>query len=86
MGKFYVGEFIDDDQRTGLRTQILRFLPSEFVIHRKAIFPHTIQLLHQECPSALMTYVDPSSSFDPSMLLKIIKENNLFIFRSQFCR
>ena len=25
-----------------------------------------------------MTYVDPSSSFDPSMLLKIIKENNLF--------
>lgn len=78
MGKFYVGEFIDDDQRTGLRTQLLRFVPTEFIIHKKAILPHTIQLLHQECPSAMMTYVDPCSSFDSSLLSKLINEHKLF--------
>lgn len=78
LGKFYLGEFIDDDQRTGLRTQILRFEPTEYIIHKKALLPHTIQLLHQECPTAMMTYVDPTSSFDPSCLMKLIKEIDPF--------
>ena len=64
MGKFYIGEFLDDDQRTALRTQLLRFAPTEFILHKKAVLPHTIQLLHQECSSALISYVDPTSSLE----------------------
>ena len=37
LGKFYLGQFVDDDQRTGLRTQLLRFDPTEFVIHKLSL-------------------------------------------------
>lgn len=78
MGKFYIGEFMDDDQRTALRTQLLRFAPTEFILHKKALLPHTIQLLHQECSSALMTFVDPTSSFAASNLSPFIQKNHVF--------
>ena len=78
MGKFYIGEFLDDDQRTALRTQLLRFAPTEFILHKKAVLPHTIQLLHQECSSALISYVDPTSSFAASNLTPFIQQNHVF--------
>lgn len=78
MGKFYIGEFLDDDQRTALRTQLLRFAPTEFILHKKAVLPHTIQLLHQECSSALITFVDPTSSFAASNLTPFIQQNHVF--------
>lgn len=77
-GTFHLGQFIDDDQRTGLRTQLLRFNPTEFVIHKQALLPHTLQLIHQECPLALMTYVDPNSSFSVKDLTKLVKQTRVF--------
>ena len=78
LGKFYLGQFVDDDQRTGLRTQLLRFDPTEFVIHKKRLLPHTIQLIHQECPLAMMSYVDPSSDCSPSSLISLVQQYSLF--------
>ena len=78
LGKFYLGQFIDDDQRTGLRTQLLRFDPTEFVIHKKMLLPHTIQLIHQECPLAMMSYVDPSSVCSPKNLIDLVNQYSLF--------
>ena len=78
LGKFYLGQFVDDDQRTGLRTQLLRFAPTEFVIHKKHLLPHTIQLIRQECPLAMMSYVDPSSDCSSSNLLTLVQQYSLF--------
>ncbi|CBK24521.2 uncharacterized protein [Blastocystis hominis] len=77
-GDFYLGQFIDDDQRTALRTQLLRFLPTEFILHKNALHSRTIQLLRRECPSAMLSFVDPQSSFEPQHLLRLVKQNNLF--------
>ena len=77
-GDFFLGQFVDDDQRTALRTQLLRFLPTEFILHKNALHSRTIQLLRRECPSAMLTFVDPQSSFEPQRLLQLVKENNLF--------
>ena len=77
-GKFYLGQFVDDDQRTGLRTQLLRFDPTEFVVHRKKLLPYTLQLIHQECPLALLSYVDPASVCSPDTLVSLVNQNHLF--------
>ena len=77
-GDFFLGQFVDDDQRTALRTQLLRFLPTEFILHKNALHSRTIQLLRRECPSAMLTFVDPQSSFEPQRLPQLVKENNLF--------
>ena len=78
LGTFHLGQFIDDDQRTGLRTQLLRFNPTEFVIHKNALLPHTLQLIHQECPLALLSYVDPNSSFSIKDLTTLVSQKRLF--------
>lgn len=77
-GKFYLGQFVDDDQRTGLRTQLLRFDPTEFVVHRKKLLPYTLQLIHQECLLALLSYVDPASVCSPDTLVSLVNQNHLF--------
>ena len=77
-GDFFLGQFVDDDQRTALRTQLLRFLPTEFILHKNALHTRTVQLLRRECPSAMFTFVDPQSSFQPQKLLQLVKDNNLF--------
>lgn len=78
MGKFWVGQFVDDDQRTALRTQLLRFEPTDILVHKKAVSAATQQLLHQECPQALITPIDPNSTFSAAALVALVQAAGLF--------
>lgn len=78
LGTFWIGQFVDDDQRTALRTQLLRFEPTEILIHKKALRPATEHLLHQECPFAMITPVDPNKPFSSSALVSLVETAHLF--------
>ena len=85
MGKFWVGQFVDDDQRTALRTQLLRFEPTEILVHKKAVSAATQQLLHQECPQALITPIDPNSTFSAAALVALVQAGKSFRAEFECC-
>lgn len=69
---------MDDNQRTALRTQLLRFEPTEILVHGKAVSATTRQLLRQDCPLALITPVDPNASLSAAALVTAVQTAGLF--------
>ena len=73
-----VSEAADSDVQRWASSGWASSWTTEILVHKKAVSAATQQLLHQECPQALITPIDPNSAFSAAALVALVQAAGLF--------
>jgi DNA mismatch repair protein MSH6 len=79
IGKFVVGQWLDDRCLSSLRTLLANCPPTELLLDRRTVGKHTLNVLNNSAPDALINYrSSPDKFWTASETLKYLIEGDFF--------
>ncbi|CAI9720918.1 mismatch repair Msh6 [Octopus vulgaris] len=80
IGKFHIGQFLDDRHNSRFRTLLMHHTPAQILYERGKVYPKTMQIINNLPGNVIREGLNPGTEFwQSSKTLKTLSECNYFV-------